>query len=149
MICTRCNASLRTEDIFCSVCGLHKKGGKGKVFLTINNRKIEIGPIPRIPDELKRNEICRFYDLESLSQGKINSELLRLHKKIEDLENSLIYLEEHEPRHPDIMGFYEERNKVRDQLDAIYFFLSDIERERIDDFIKNSSLTIKYGKLPD
>ncbi|KKM83335.1 hypothetical protein LCGC14_1310430, partial [marine sediment metagenome] len=47
------------------------------------------------------------------------------------------------------MGFYEERIKVRDQLDAIYSFLSYIEHERIDDFIKNSSLRIKYGKLPD
>ncbi len=147
-VCTRCNSSLRPNGIYCSVCGLHKKGGKGRIFLTKNHKEIKIEIVPKIPDELKKNKICKFYDLESLSQLKIDSELKRLHKEIEGLENTLTYMEEHEPGHPDKMGFYEERFKVRDQLDAIYSFLSEVERERIDDFIKNSSLRIKYGMLP-
>jgi len=113
--------------------------------LTKNHKEIRVGSVP---DLLSRSGICKFYDVESLSQEKIDSELKRLHKEIEDLEHTLIYLEKHEPGHPDKMDFYSERIKVRSQLDAIYVFLSDIEHERIADFIKNSKLR-QHGKLPD
>ncbi len=148
-VCTRCNTNLKSGSIYCSVCGLHKKGGRGRICLKKFHKDIKIDVIPKIPDKVKKNKIFRFYDLESLSQEKITSELKRLHKEIEDLEKTLIYMEKHEPGHPDKMGFYSERIKVRSQLDAIYSFLSDIEHERIADFIKDSNLRIKYGKLPD
>lgn len=101
-----------------------------------------------IPDDIKNNDIWRYYDLESLTQEKVDLELERLHKEIEELESALIHMEEHEQGHPDKMKFYEERIKLRTQLDTLYGFLSTVEQERIDDFIRNSSLRIKYGKIP-
>lgn len=94
-------------------------------------------------------EISKYYDLESFTQEKLESELKRLHKEIEDLENTLIFMEKEEPGHPDKMKFYEERIIIRDQLNTIYDFLSTVEHERIDGFMRDSKLRTIYGKLPE
>lgn len=90
-----------------------------------------------------------YYDIETLTREKIDSELTRLHKEIEALESRLIYLEEIDPKNPEILDFYEEGCRIRDQLDIVYRFLSHVDQERGDDYRRNNSLVRMYGKLPD
>ncbi|KKL03885.1 hypothetical protein LCGC14_2621650 [marine sediment metagenome] len=101
-----------------------------------------------ISEKIKNNKIWMYYDFESLTQDKVDSELTRLHKEVEKVETTLIYMGEDPEEHSDIMEFYEERGRIRDQLNAIYEFLSVVRHERIDDLIKNDELERLYGKLP-
>ena len=95
------------------------------------------------------HKIWRYYDIDTLSQGIIDSELTRLHKEIEAVEETLIYTEDKYPDNPDKIEFYKKRDKVRDQLDAIYSFFSLVDQIRQDDIRKNEDLKILYGSLPD
>lgn len=99
--------------------------------------------------EAMRYELSKYYDLEILTQEKIDMELTRLHKEIEGVENTLVYLEEHDLRNPDIMEFYIKRDKIRDQLDTIYDYLELEEMERSLQDIRDRKLEHIYGRLPD
>ncbi len=84
-----------------------------------------------------------------MTQEKVDSELTRLHKEIEVVENTLIDMEDNREEHPDIMEFYVERDRIRTRLDTIYEFLSIIWHERISDFIRNTDQIIKCGRPLD
>ena len=156
--CSRCGAELCQKDEYCSVCGLYREGGRGRVSSNCENKPYEskISQLDHIdpdrmelPDIIKNNNIWKYYDLEELTQEKVDSELKRLHKEIEGLESTLIYMESNEKGHPDKMKFYEDRIRIRSQLDTLYDFLSCVKHERVTDFIKDTRLESTYGKLPE
>ncbi|MFW9877511.1 MAG: hypothetical protein ACFFG0_30865 [Candidatus Thorarchaeota archaeon] len=156
-VCSHCGGKIRIKDMYCPICGLNRKRGKGKITSTSkfykNTEKNNVlrssdDILLEIPDKIKKNKIWKYYDLETLTQEKVDSELMRLHGEIEGLESTLIFMEAHEPGHPDKMKFYEDRIKLTAQLDTIYDFLSIVEHERINDFIRNTDFEIKYGRLP-
>lgn len=150
LVCYRCGAELYQKDEYCSVCGLHRRGGKGRISSRDDNKTSTIDNKPyEIPDKIKLDKIWKYYDLGSLTQEKVDTELIRLHKEIEELESALIHMERNEPGHPDKGKFYEERIKLTKQLDTIYDFLSEIEHEKLVDFIRNGKLKTMYGKLPE
>jgi len=158
LVCSRCGAELRLKDEYCSVCGLYRKGGKGRVISTNDDKPYEYKKSQNelmdpdgseIPDAIRNNKIWKYYDLETLTQEKVDSELKRLHDEIEGLEKTLIHMEAHEPGHPDKMKFYEDRINLTAQLDTIYGFLSCVRHERVGDFIKDTDLETTYGRLPE
>jgi len=95
------------------------------------------------------HKIWKYYDINTLSQEIIGSELTRLHKEIEAVEETLIYMEGKYPDNPDKIEFYKKRDKIRDRLDTIYSFLSLVDQIKRDDIRKNEGLKILYGRLPD
>jgi len=226
-ICRRCGEKLSFKDRYCIVCGLHRRGGKGRIFIKedykisvnnnlnikevdilerIKNHKIwnyydyndltkeklnsekkrirsRINEIERkivrtrglgLPDylsyeannleeqlitiysylvlknrEAMRDKISKYYDLEILTQEKIDTELKLQKQKLEILQNTLIYLEENDHRNPDIMEFYIDRDKIRDQLEILqdYSELKNVEKSLQN--INDLKLRRIYGRLPD
>lgn len=55
------------------------------------------------------HKIWKYYDINTLSQEIIGSELTRLHKEIEAVEETLIYMEGKYPDNPDKIEFYKKR----------------------------------------
>lgn len=153
-VCSRCGTGSDLKDNYCSVCGLHREGGKGKIFSSNVNKTSDINNVEiiaqelYIPDKIKRHKIWKFYDIDTLTQEIIDSELTRLHKEIEEIEKTLIYMEDKYPDNPDKIEFYKERDRIREQLDTIYNFLSEVRHERIRDDLKNDDLEMLYGRLP-
>jgi len=136
-LCPNCGTKIEPNWNVCQSCCLNLKLWKDS----------KMGK--KRTDDVKYDKIAKYYDLESLTQEKIDSELKRLHKEIEEVENTLIYLERFDPGNPDKLEFYKKRDKIRDQLDAIYVYLAELEWERHKDFIKDTDLIVIYGRLPD
>lgn len=137
ILCPNCGSKIEKNWIVCQSCGInlnqwkHSKMGKKKI------------------QKVKYDDIAKYYDLESLTQEKVDSELTRLHEEIEKVEKTLIHLEQYNRNNPDIFKFYEKRDKIRDQLDAIYVYLAELEWKRHEDFLKNAELRGIYGRLPE
>ncbi len=58
-------------------------------------------------------------------------------------------MEENYPENPDKIEFYKRRDKIKDQLDTIYYFLSKVGQERVQDDFKNIELRRIYRRIPD
>lgn len=136
-LCPNCGTKLEPNWVVCQGCGINLK--------LWNDSKTGKKRIRKV----KYDDIAKYYDLESLTQEKVDSELTRLHKEIEEVEKTLIYLERDDPGNPHKLEFYEERDKIRDQLDAIYVYLAELDWERHEDFLKDAKLRGIYGRLPD
>ena len=97
----------------------------------------------------KYAEIARFYDVETLTEEKIVSEIKRLEKEIKEFHEILLFLEEHDKKNPEKLKFYEERDNKVEQLDAINGFLADLKQEQLNEFSKDTKLRSLYSKLPE
>lgn len=94
-------------------------------------------------------KIAKYYDIETLTQENLDSEIKRLSEEIKRLQDILIFLEKEDPNNSDILDFYEERYKLFVQLNTIYEYLSYKSSERTKEYLKDSRLRSIYGRLPD
>ncbi len=78
--CSRCGAKLpllNRKVRFCSNCGLHRKGGRGKILSKVDTQDIQISKDNKsiikesgTPERIKDYEISKYYDVQSLTQEK-------------------------------------------------------------------------------
>ncbi|MFX1343825.1 MAG: hypothetical protein ACFFAI_01870 [Promethearchaeota archaeon] len=146
-VCSRCGAKIDLQQEYCSVCGLHQDGGKGKLLIPYKPdiyklKKFELRyiEIPEIEEKLKNHEILRYYSLETLTKEKIEEEVARLDKLIKNQDIN--------PIHPDNPLYLKEvnrRKKVEEQLQIVfdYILLRDIKQvlENISKYYDVKTLT--------
>ncbi len=92
--CNRCGAELHIKESYCSACGLHKIGGKGKIFKNANLVEITSGKLISkelcIIKDVKDHKVWNYYDSRTFTNKKLNSEAGKLNKRINEIEKIII-----------------------------------------------------------
>ena len=99
--------------------------------------------IKPITDELLRKyseEISEFYDIETLTDDKIEREIRKLHQRGERLNEVLAMMERVEGKHPDLMKFYADRDVIMKKIYALQKFCSHRRNLRIKEIQKKKKI---------
>ncbi len=96
------------------------------------------------------DKVSKFYDVETLTEDKVNNELKMLYSKYEQLNEVLAMMERVKGQHPDVMDFYEERDIIGNKIIALENYYSYRRNFFIKAVLKKKGAgTVRYTNFDD